>query len=73
MACLFLVAAVAFERRSRHEMYDFEVYRVAGARGAAGESLYRAEDGHWQFKYLPMFTFVIAPLSKLPTVKAKGV
>jgi hypothetical protein len=73
VACLFLVAAVAFERRSRHEMYDFEVYRVAGARVTAGESLYRAEDGHWQFKYLPAFAFVIAPLAALPPVGARGV
>jgi hypothetical protein len=73
VACLFLVAAVAFERRSQHEMFDFEVYRVAGARVAAAESLYRAEDGHWQFKYLPAFAFVIAPLAALPPVGARGV
>jgi hypothetical protein len=72
VACLFLVAAVAFHERSRHEMYDFEVYRVAGARVLTGESLYRAEDGHWQFKYLPSFAFVIAPLAKLPPVWARG-
>jgi hypothetical protein len=73
VACLFLVAAVAFERRSQHEMYDFEVYRVAGTRVVAGESLYRAEDGHWQFKYLPAFAFVIAPLATMPVAWAKGV
>jgi hypothetical protein len=32
----------------------------------AGEPLYRATDGHWQFKYLPAFAFVVAPLSFLP-------
>jgi len=73
VVCLFLVAAVAFERRSQHEMYDFEVYRVAGSRVLGGESLYRVEDGHWQFKYLPAFAFVIAPLAKLPAAGAKGV
>jgi hypothetical protein len=72
VACLFLVAAAMFERRSRHEMYDFEVYRVAGSRILAGESLYRAEDGHWQFKYLPAFAVVIAPLAKLPVEGARG-
>ncbi len=72
VACLFLVAAVAFHERSRHEMYDFEVYRVAGERVLTGEPLYRAEDGHWQFKYLPAFAFVIAPLAKLPPVWARG-
>ncbi len=56
---LFAVAAVVFARRSHREMLDFEVYRVAGARAAAAEPLYRAEDGHWQFKYLPAFALAI--------------
>jgi hypothetical protein len=54
-------------------MYDFEVYRVAGVRAAAAEPLYRAEDGHWQFKYLPAFALAIAPLAALPPVAARGV
>ncbi len=70
---LAAVAVTAFTRRSHREMYDFEVYRVAGARAAAAEPLYRAEDGHWQFKYLPAFALAIAPLAKLPPVAARGV
>ncbi len=70
---LVAVAAVAFTRRSQREMYDFEVYRVAGVRAAAAEPLYRAEDGHWQFKYLPAFALAIAPLATLPPVAARGV
>jgi hypothetical protein len=54
-------------------MYDFNVYLTAGARVVAGESLYRAEDGHWQYKYLPAFAFVIAPLSLLPPVVARAI
>ena len=69
---LVVVAAVAFARRSQHEMYDFEVYRVAGARAAAAESLYRVDDGHWQFKYLPAFAVAVAPLAKLPPVAARA-
>jgi hypothetical protein len=70
---LAAVSVAAFTRRSQREMYDFEVYRVAGVRAAAAEPLYRAEDGHWQFKYLPAFALAIAPLAKLPPVAARGV
>ena len=69
---LGLLAAVVFLQRSQREMYDFEVYRVAGARAAAAEPLYRAEDGHWQFKYLPAFALAIAPLAQVPPVAARG-
>jgi hypothetical protein len=68
-----VVAAVAFTVRPHRKMLDFEVYRVAGARAAAAEPLYRAEDGHWQFKYLPAFAFAIAPLAQLPPVAARAV
>jgi hypothetical protein len=70
---LAAVAVAAFARRSHREMYDFEVYRVAGVRAASAEPLYRAEDGHWQFKYLPAFALAIAPLATLPPVAARGV
>jgi hypothetical protein len=70
---LTAAAAVAFSARSHREMYDFEVYRVAGARAAAAEPLYRVEDGHWQFKYLPAFAFVISPLSPFSPVAARAV
>jgi hypothetical protein len=70
---LVVVSVAAFTRRSHREMYDFEVYRVAGARAAAAEPLYRAEDGHWQFKYLPAFAVAIAPLAQLTPVAARAV
>ncbi len=73
VALLAMVAVTAFAGRSRREMYDFEVYRIAGARAAAAEPLYRIEDGHWQFKYLPAFALVISPLSQLTPVAARGV
>ncbi len=69
---LFAVAAVLFARRSHREMLDFEVYRVAGARAAAAEPLYRVEDGHWQFKYLPAFALAVAPLAQLPPVAGRA-
>jgi hypothetical protein len=73
VACVFLTSAVLFEVRLKHQMYDFEVYRVAGVRAAAGEPLYRLEDGHWQFKYFPAFALLIAPIAQLPPVAARGV
>jgi hypothetical protein len=73
VVCLFLTAAVLFEVRLKHQMYDFEVYRVAGVRAAAGEPLYRVEDGHWQFKYFPAFALIIAPIAQLPPVAARAV
>ena len=72
VALLILAAVLAFTRRSHREMFDFEVYRVAGARAAAAEPLYRVEDGHWQFKYLPAFALAVAPLAQLPPVAARA-
>jgi hypothetical protein len=72
IAALLIVAAVTFGVRAKGQMYDFDVYLTAGARVVAGESLYRAEDGHWQYKYLPAFACVIAPLSLLPPVVARA-
>jgi alpha-1,2-mannosyltransferase len=67
------LAVVAFTSRVRNEMVDFEVYRTAGARAAAGEPLYRASDEHYQFKYFPPFAFVFTPLAALPATTAKAI
>ena len=53
-------------------MRDFEVYWTAASRAVAAEPLYRPEDGHFQFKYLPAFALAAAPLSALPLPAAKG-
>lgn len=66
------LVAVYTTRVSR-KMPDFEVYRKAGARAAASEPLYRAEDGHFQFKYLPAFAILAAPLAMVPAPIAKAV
>ncbi len=68
-ACL---AYAAFTARIRYEMVDFEVYRTAGARAAAGDALYRASDEHYQFKYFPAVAFVFAPFAALPLAAAKA-
>ncbi len=56
-----VIGAVAYTARIRHEMIDFRTWRVAAVRVLEAEPLYRAEDGHYQFKYLPMFALVMAP------------
>lgn len=52
-------------------MVDFEVNNTAGQRIRAGETLYRQEDGHYQFKYPPFAAFLYVPVSFLPLPAAK--
>jgi alpha-1,2-mannosyltransferase len=73
LGVLAIVSLVAvFTTRVSRKMPDFEVYRTAGARAAAAEPLYRADDGHFQFKYLPAFAILAAPLAMVPAPIAKG-
>ncbi|HOG27968.1 MAG TPA: glycosyltransferase family 87 protein [Vicinamibacterales bacterium] len=69
---LVAVAAAVYVQRSHRQMRDFEVYRVAGVRAAAGQPLYRESDGHWMFKYLPAFALLVAPLAQLPSEGARA-
>lgn len=64
--------AVLYSGRISNEMRDFEVYWTAGSRAVASEPLYRADDGHFQFKYLPAFALAAAPLAALPLPVAKA-
>jgi hypothetical protein len=43
-------------------MVDFEVYRRAAGRALAAENLFRPDDGHYQYKYWPLFAFGMAPM-----------
>src|SRR5258708_15999839 len=61
-----------FRTRIWRKMPDFDVYRTAGGRALAAEPLYRADDGHFQFKYLPAFAIFAAPLAMVPPPAAKG-
>lgn len=61
-----LVAAFAstiYVARIHKEMVDFEVYRQAAQRALQAENLYRPEDGHYRYKYLPPFAFAMAPFA----------
>src|SRR5438874_7490788 len=73
LAVLAGVSLVAlFTTRVARKMPDFEVYWTAGSRAIASQPLYRADDGHFQFKYLPAFAVAAAPLALLPMQAAKA-
>src|SRR3954469_8969892 len=73
LAVLAGVSLVAlFTTRVSRKMPDFEVYWTAGARAIASQPLYRAEDGHFQFKYLPAFAVAAAPLALVPMNAAEA-
>jgi hypothetical protein len=61
LLCIALAITIYGVTRARRDLVDFEVYRTAAARAASGEPLYRPEDGHYQFKYLPAFALLVAP------------
>src|SRR5262245_61783625 len=54
-------------------MPDLTVYWTAATRARAAEPLYRAEDGHYQFKYLPAFAVLAIPLSATTLESAKAI
>ena len=70
---LAALAAVLFSTRFSREMADFEVYQRAAARAADGEPLYRASDGHYQFKYLPAFALAMRPFARMDPMLAKAI
>jgi hypothetical protein len=67
-----LLAVAAYNGRISREMPDFAVYRTAAVRALAAEPLYRVEDGHYQFKYLPAFAIAMAPLAIVGPELAKA-
>jgi len=74
---LLLVAFLFFTSiyviRIREDMADFQVNYRAGSRLLAGENLYRMEDGHFMFKYLPFSALLYLPLSLIPLEVAKAI
>jgi len=59
--------------RRRRDFYDFLVYRTAAERAVHAESLYRVEDGHYQYKYWPAFALAMAPFAPLDPEVARVV
>jgi Glycosyltransferase family 87 len=64
-------AAQAFPDTLSRKMPDLEVYWTAAARAHNAEPLYRPEDGHYQFKYLPAFAVLTSPAARVPLDRAK--
>jgi hypothetical protein len=69
---LAVLGLAAYQARLRHQMVDFGVYRTAAARVLHAEPLYRSDDGHYQFKYLPAFAMAVAPIGVLSLEAAKA-
>ncbi len=73
LAVLAAVSLLAvFTTRVSRKMPDFQVYWIVGQRAVAAEPLYRVDDEHYQFKYLPAFALLAAPLGLMPLEMAKA-
>jgi hypothetical protein len=72
LLALILLAIVGYTTRIRHEMVDFVTWRQAAVRGINAEPLYRLEDGHYQFKYFPVFALMMAPFAILDRETGKA-
>ncbi len=70
---LVLLAIATYVLEGPREMNDLEVFHRAGVRFLRGEPLYRAADGHFEMKYLPVSAALFVPLSLLPLGMAKVV
>ena len=68
-----LLLAVLFSGKVTRKMPDLEVYWTAAVRARAAEPLYRTEDGHYQFKYLPAFAILAIPGGAVPLHVAKSI
>jgi len=73
ITAVLILATAAFLFKVHQDMVDFEVNYHAGQRLQLAETLYRAGDGHYQFKYLPAAAFLYLPLAMLPLETAKAV
>ena len=71
IALLAALAVWVFIYKAGPRMPDFEVYWKAGARALHAEPLYRTDDGHFQFKYLPAFAVLAIPFGLAPLQTAK--
>ena len=71
IAALGMVLYIAIKTK-RDTLVDFEVYRTAAVRALSAEPLYRPEDGHFKYKYLPLFALAMAPFALAPHAIATG-
>jgi glycosyl transferase family 87 len=71
VALAAIALALYVSIRTTRDLTDFAVYRTAGGRLLEAAPLYRPEDGHFVFKYLPAFAFAMAPFARLAPETAK--
>jgi hypothetical protein len=67
-----LILALLFAGKVSRKMPDLEVYWTAAVRARSAEPLYRIEDEHYQFKYLPAFAVLAIPGGAVPLPIAKA-
>lgn len=72
VAALIAALALGYILHICRDMSDFGVYYSGGMRILKGETLYRASDGHLQFKYAPASALFMAGLTVLPYEAAKA-
>ena len=68
-----VLIALFFHEKIARKTPDLEVYWRAAVRARAAEPLYRVEDQHYQFKYLPAFAVLALPLGFVSLGAAKTV
>ena len=73
IAVVAMGLAVLFVHKVSGKMPDLAVYWTAANRASHAEPLYRADDGHYQFKYLPAFAVLMIPLGAVSLETAKAV
>jgi hypothetical protein len=57
----------------RGTLVDFDVYRTSAVRALDAAPLYRESDGHYQYKYLPAFALVMAPIALVPDAVSEAI
>ena len=73
LTAIVVIAIVAiYVHKIAHRMPDYEVYRRAAQRALDAAPLYRTDDGHWQFKYLPAFAVAMVPLALVPAAVGRA-
>ena len=73
IAVIAMGLAFLFVGKVSRKMPDFAVYWTAANRASHAEPLYRAEDGHYQFKYLPAFAILTIPFGAVSLETAKAI
>jgi hypothetical protein len=69
---IVLIAAGGYAAaRIKRDFWDFEVIHKAGSRVIAAEPLYRPNDGHYQYKYWPIFAVAMTPFATIPVEVGK--